>query len=84
MVFGDARWVKPTTVADLQTAISGAAGKKIRIMGANTGTGKNTSSDINISLLTPFIYYFVWSAHTMTLFQVFLPLKTRTLYKIPN
>lgn len=40
MVFGDARWVKPTTVAELQTAISGAAGQKIRIMGANTGTGK--------------------------------------------
>ncbi|XP_060599195.1 uncharacterized protein LOC132752826 [Ruditapes philippinarum] len=39
MVFGDTRWQKATNLADLYQMLSAASGQKVRLLGANTGTG---------------------------------------------
>ena len=43
MVLDSIQWVKATNYADLQRLLQQYAGKKIRLMGANTGTGERTT-----------------------------------------
>ena len=40
MVLDSVQWVKASSYADLQMLLQQFAGKKIRLMGANTGTGE--------------------------------------------
>ncbi|XP_045174786.2 xanthine dehydrogenase-like [Mercenaria mercenaria] len=39
MVFGDTRWEKATDLANLYQILSQTSGQKVRLLGANTGTG---------------------------------------------
>ena len=45
MVFDSIQWYKAVDYADLLRMLQQNAGKRIRLLGANTGTGKLKSSD---------------------------------------
>ncbi|KAL4225423.1 hypothetical protein ACF0H5_016113 [Mactra antiquata] len=53
MVFGDTLWNKPTSMTDLYAMLAQTRGKKVRILGSNTGTGyfpQENISDFDVAI----------------------------------